>query len=360
MTIVRVWKRSATSDSWIIWDLGNEFWELRNNELRHFTLLDRTMGEEITEIVQYLKDSPIPLEAVRQEIQGWEVVEHVSPVAPVGSSSLMKPMPLHQNAGENVMTTSLEQGRAPKKSRQTPREQEQTQEQEQTPREQEQTQEQEQEQQQVPHSQQQVLQSQVQTQRQRQEQRQPARQKKQVAPLTDPSYQMQKRVSLLLKQGPAFLPDTPEDVSEHPLPQTPPQAQESSYTPQTNLVNEKNTETTESNSELLLNLEDQGSQEEHSSQPTYIPPNEIWSSLSQWIPSSALFQPSLHHQAFLESSGIQDHSYPSKKDSDKARPRHQAPHQYARRIPPSKPYYPTNGGLEKQEHRKRETGPLFI
>ena len=76
----RIWKRNVlTNISWTIWDSGNEFWELKEDCIRHFSILDRRMeGESLRESVIQLKDSPIPLEALRQEIQGWEVVEESS------------------------------------------------------------------------------------------------------------------------------------------------------------------------------------------------------------------------------------------------------------------------------------------
>ncbi len=49
---------------------------------------------------------------------------------------------------------------------------------------------------------------------------------------------------------------------------------------------------------------DQESQVIASLQPFYNLPTELWCSLSQWIPSNALFQPSLHLQADLELSDI--------------------------------------------------------
>lgn len=53
-----------------------------------------------------------------------------------------------------------------------------------------------------------------------------------------------------------------------------------------------------------------------SSQSSDIPPIDpsIWSSLSQWIPQYALFQPSLHHLADLELSEQPIQSSPSQKD----------------------------------------------
>lgn len=48
-----------------------------------------------------------------------------------------------------------------------------------------------------------------------------------------------------------------------------------------------------------------GSSQDSEVHPTLLlQPQALWSSLSQWIPQHALFQPSLHHQAYLELSEL--------------------------------------------------------
>ena len=44
-------------------------------------------------------------------------------------------------------------------------------------------------------------------------------------------------------------------------------------------------------------------------------PNQLWSSLSQWIPPTALYQPSLHHQAVLDMSEKTVHIHVSPRQS---------------------------------------------
>jgi hypothetical protein len=103
---------------------------------------------------------------------------------------------------------------------------------------------------------------------------------------------------------------------------------------------------------------DQGSQATTSSQPSYILPTELWSSLSQWIPPSALFQPSLH---LLASSEWSDTPIPTL-------PPHSKKETYSRpgltRPPYAKQHLPT-----RHDHPKRfsqpfqcqlEQKPLFI
>jgi len=75
-TILRTWTPVSDSISWTIWDRGDEIWEMRGDELRHYSLIRRNMTNGIiSEYLQPLHDSPIPLEALRHLIQGWEVVE---------------------------------------------------------------------------------------------------------------------------------------------------------------------------------------------------------------------------------------------------------------------------------------------
>lgn len=94
---------------------------------------------------------------------------------------------------------------------------------------------------------------------------------------------------------------------------------------------------------------------EVSSQSSYILPAELWSSLSQWIPPHALFQPSLHHLASLELSDtpIQPSQNPSYQASySQSGPTQRQPRgQYQR----SKPYPP-----KPSSHMFQADRPLFV
>jgi len=103
----------------------------------------------------------------------------------------------------------------------------------------------------------------------------------------------------ILEEGAQPLPQPAlPQQPQQPLPQQPPQVQQK----------KKNTQRESGGSENSK-IKRQDSQTE-SQQPSYILPTELWSSLSEWIPPNALFQPSLHHQASLELSDI----YPSSKE----------------------------------------------
>ncbi len=65
--------------------------------------------------------------------------------------------------------------------------------------------------------------------------------------------------------------------------------------------------------------------------PSYILPTELWCSLSQWIPASALFQPSLHLQAASELSDIPTPTSPVQSKRDTYSRPVQALHQHAKR-----------------------------
>jgi len=263
MFIQRIWEASDAAEPLILWDAGNEFWEMKNNTIRHFSLISRVKDEmnekNITEMVQLLNESPIPLEVIRHEVRGWEVKEKLLPSVGMAQPQASMPRP-------------------------------------------------------------------------------------------------QKRASLPLRQGPAFLPDTLEDVSEHP----PQLSQYHGQLSQKNKNQKPFQKATKNIPEIVVNSEQPPqvprSLEEQPTPSSYTPPNNVWASLSQWIPPSALFQPSLHAQAFLELSGTQDRSYHDKKDSEEQSHKKEVRHQYARHVQHSKNYRPKTSGPSKQV----STGPLFI
>lgn len=93
-----------------------------------------------------------------------------------------------------------------------------------------------------------------------------------------------------------------------------------------------------------------------SSQSSYILPSELWTSLSQWIPSHALFQPSLHYLASLESSDTPTPSFPSHSNQASYSQTGQARLQVREPNQQSRPYYPRNSSRTFQSHQK----PLFV
>jgi hypothetical protein len=297
-TIIRKWKKCHPDTLWSIWDGGNEFWELKNGYIRHFSVIERSReGDLIIEKVQLLPESAIPLEVVRQSILGWEVEEVEAP-------------------------QQLQQAQVqPQVQKQQPQVQKQ----------------QQQKQQQVQKQQPQSIQP-------------PLRRKAAFQPLT---------------QGPAFLPDTPEDASEHPPRQSQCQQPPSSNTQKIGGAKaseakanmpEEHTEQGELQPQGQANSYSQSLESKEASlQDSYTPPTELWSALSQWIPPNALYQPSLHHQAFLELSGTQEKSYPGKKDSEVNVRHKEARRPYLAQARNSKPYQP-----KPFVQQPRAVGPLFI
>jgi len=80
--ILRVWKsvpnglNVPNGPNWIIWDRGDEIWELKGNQLRHFEVLERnSINNVITERLRILPESAIPIEAIRHSVHGWEIEE---------------------------------------------------------------------------------------------------------------------------------------------------------------------------------------------------------------------------------------------------------------------------------------------
>jgi hypothetical protein len=285
-TIIRTWKKCHPDTLWSIWDGGNEFWELKNGHIRHFSVIERSReGELIIEKVHLLPESAIPLEVVRQTILGWEVEEVEAPL---------------------------------------------------------QTQVQVQQVQQV------QVQVQVQPQTQLQVQAKlPLRRKGVFQPLT---------------QGPAFLPDTPEDASEDPPQQSQYQQPPFSNRQKIDEATQNEAKKTEEDTELQQCQEGQANPcsqnlvlKEASLQDSYTPPTELWSALSQWIPPNALYQPSLHHQAFLELSGTQEKSYPGKGCSEVNLRHKEARRPYLAQARNSRPYQP-----KTFVQQPKVAGPLFI
>ena len=161
-----------------------------------------------------------------------------------------------------------------------------------------------------------------------------------------------------MTQGPAFLPDTPEDASAYPqqqsLYQQPPfsSTQKIVETKKTEASNEEDTESQPCQADPCS--QNPGSKEA-SLQDSYTPPTELWSALSQWIPPNALYQPSLHHQAFLELSGTQEKSYPGKGCSEVNVRHKEARRPYLAQARNSRPYQP-----KTFVQQPKVAGPLFI
>jgi hypothetical protein len=288
MSIVRTWKKAHPDTLWSIWDAGSEFWELKDGNLRHFSVIERYKeGELIIEKVLPLRESSIPLEVVRQTILGWEVSEIEVP-------EVIRPLELKAS---QKLVQEWSQGSQ--------------------------------------------LEAPAQVQRPQAQVQRPQVQRPQIP---------RKSAFLPLTQGPAFLPDNPEDSSTHPQPHSQSQLPASANTPK---IGEAGTPFEEHIVQEDVYSQPLNTQEELSSQESYNAPTELWSALSQWIPPNALFQPSLHHQAFLELSGTQEKTYPGKKDSEGNLRQKEAGRPYLSPARNSRPYQP-------KTFVQQTKGPLFI
>ena len=164
-----------------------------------------------------------------------------------------------------------------------------------------------------------------------------------------------------MTQGPAFLPDTPEDASAYPQQQSPYQqppfssTQKIVETKKTEASNEEDTESQPFQEFQADPCSQNPGSKEASLQDSYTPPTELWSALSQWIPPNALYQPSLHHQAFLELSGTQEKSYPGKGCSEVNVRHKEARRPYLAQARNSRPYQP-----KTFVQQPKVAGPLFI
>ena len=301
-TILRTWTPVSDSIPWTIWDRGDEFWEMRGEDLRHYSVIRRDMTNGIIyEYLQPLHDSPIPLEALRRLIRGWEVVEadglreaveavelvdleveakakaKAKAVDEVTSPPPISPQPLTQ------ASSSLKEDPAPKKLRSN-------------------------------------------------------------------SSSQNKRMKGVISK------DLTKKASE-PLEKSKPQELPVSNSGSQELKACLNSQAclTSPTSHEMHSQQDQEYEEEVLQTPC-IHSMESWSSLSQWIPQHALFQPSLHHQAFSELSDTQVPSCPSQKYSRGNSHSGQVQKQNEGHSRKTTSYHQR----ESQKRKEIPSGPLFI
>jgi hypothetical protein len=209
--------------------MGDEMWELKNEILRHFRVVSRTLlsPQTLEETVEILCDCPIPLEAIERRSAGvgWIVSEEI-----IGA---VKREEVQERVG------AKEKIQRPVRDHRQP---------------------------QAPSEESSGVGVAKQMQKQKQKKAMSALSPSLLSVSTQPAYE--KRKSQKEKQ--VQKPKAPPPVSS-----------------------------TEDNTI------EQGSQSSYSSQVSHSASansKQLWSSLSEWIPSSALYQPSLHSQAFLEIS----------------------------------------------------------
>lgn len=303
----RIWKRNLlTNTTWTIWDSGNEFWEMKEDCIRHFSILDRRMdGECLRESVIQLKDSPIPLEALRQEIQGWEVVEESSPAsasppAPPAPLAPAPPAPASPPAPVRVLAKQEQKPLSQKKPlflpevspfvKQGPAF--------------------------LPDTPEDVSQPYLSPEhKERTEKKMKISSRSSASSASSGSSTSSKVVKKCLQE-----PSEKETSHEKPLQQ------------------------------------DSNSQEEPFSQHSYTLVSEPWYSLSQWIPPYALYQPSLNYQSLFELSHIQGDTYLPQSNLEKNSQQSQDQRQYVKPVQQSKPYFPK----PSQRTVKVSPGPLFL
>ena len=288
--ISRIWTSipkggsTTVNGNWVIWDRGDELWELKGDVLRHFGVIERTtVNNVITERLKVLRESAIPLEAIRHTIRDWDVSESLEQ----GTSSSAPPHKLSPLAKPVLPLTS--------------------------------------------------------------------------SPLSTPSLSPRSKGP---EKSPRSKPQPASSVKKTVI-QAMPVSEEISATSTANIVPvsypQEGKEPSQQSSEMKtlpekLLQQAQGSEGEDSSQYSYIPPMEFWSSLSQWIPQHALFQPSLHHQASLELSDTPAQTYPYQISYSKNSQTAQGQHQHARQDRQTKPYHPKTFSQDLEIPKR----PLFI
>ena len=250
--ILRTWVFSQEqTNSWCIWDLGDEMWELKNEILRHFRVVSRTLlsPQTLEETVEILCDCPIPLEAIERRSAGvgWIVSEEVITLA-LGTSQKEKQM--QEEVQQTVAGGKIQQ---PVRHHQQP----------QAPSEE---------------SSGLALPLPLQKQMQKQMQKQKHEQKH------------EQKTKVMSASSPSLSPVSSQPADEKRKSQKEKQVQK----PKALLA-------VSSKEDNKIEQESQSSYSSHGS-PASANSKQLWSSLSEWIPSSALYQPSLHSQAFLEIS----------------------------------------------------------
>ena len=253
--IRRTWQKAITDSSStghrILWDLGNEVWEIidqGSKELRHFQIISRKMnnhGDKVTmeEVITILPECPIPVNTIRHSIgPDWEITEYIEqpplllekqPLQPLKREKTL-PLPLHHQQ-QNLQALPRHQQRVQAKAQGL-----------------------------------QVQGLQVQNDNQHQHMKD-----------SPPMLKKTSRRQMKQQLQPLNLQDSDSEQQQHH--ESEQQQQKDSQHPLTQTKNSKKTKDSSSES----------SQQSHNSK-------QLWSSLSQWIPATALYQPSLHQQAVLD------------------------------------------------------------
>ena len=287
--ILRTWTPVSDSIPWTIWDRGDEIWEMRGDELRHYSLIRRNMTNGIiSEYLQPLHDSPIPLEALRHLIRGWEVVEsQVEGLQEVEEAVDVEtlppptlPQPLTQASSSLKGDPELKKLRSNSSSQN----------------------------------------------------------KRMKAVISKDSASKASKASEPLEKS----KNSEGSVSSSDSKQVK-SSLDSQASPTSQAYHEMHSQQAQEYEEEVL-------------QTPCIHSMESWSSLSQWIPQHALFQPSLHHQAFSELSDTQVPSCPSQKYSRGNSHAGQVQRQNEGHSRKTTSYHQR----DSQKRREIPSGPLFI
>ena len=118
----RTWTHTQTSSGTprVIWDMGSYQWEQVNGVLRHWCVVSRSVVSKeppvIQELLQLLPESPVPLEAVVQTVQHWEIVEKVLPgeLKETVEQQRTPETPIHRVPATKQERTGQQQQRGPK------------------------------------------------------------------------------------------------------------------------------------------------------------------------------------------------------------------------------------------------------
>jgi len=234
-----------------IWDSGNEFWEIYDDNeslLRRYRVIERkVIGECLEEILECLPETPVPLGVVLRSIgTKWKITTNP------------------YEGSRDLQGTRVQESYPPSA---------------------------------------QGLNQQARSEKLQPQHTPPQQQHSQHPPQLTPPQHPQKRIPLQRQSRQQLCQGQVPQMQQNQNQNQMPVFQTTELLEQTSLNNMKKRTTSSSDS-------DKDSIITANSEIRQITPMQLWSSLSQWIPASALFQPSLHHQAMLDLSDKPIHIRP--------------------------------------------------
>ena len=111
----RTWIQ-ASGQSLLLWDLGDTYWMLKDDQLRYFQVVTRSVeGSQMIEEVEELPEVPVSVEAVLKEVEGWSIQDEV--LAKVPKQQLTSSVNKKSNSQNKPTSQSSARHLQPQRSR---------------------------------------------------------------------------------------------------------------------------------------------------------------------------------------------------------------------------------------------------